>query len=391
MEILNSYGKIEYSRMEDSVSSRIKFAVLFFAILLLPIYTFGSGGVQPPHFLFLIFFISIIASGSTILPKWIICFLLLVLYVSVVEGFYAFTTGNSRGMVHGLYYSFNFLVVLSVYGFLTSDRLANLKWALVGATGIALLGVLTISSGTVVSGGAGRAVGTFNNPNQLGYFSVCIGSIFFLLFRAGYLHYLSCMLLVGAATLLAIFSLSKAAMIALSFMLAFQAAPKKLTVKSFIFSAVFLGIVGLSISYLLVGGYLDEFRFYNRLANMQNESDSSLEVRGYLAFLQGSDMQIIFGLGDNTTKSILGYEVHSTFMNVMTNYGVIGLVLLLMFLSNWVIAIWRSFGFSAVCGVCGPSMLYGITHNGMRFTAFWILIALSFSLAYSCRKNVNYR
>jgi len=191
--------------------------------------------------------------------------------------------------------------------------------------------------------------------------------------------------------LLAIFSLSKAAMIALSFMLAFQAAPKKLTVKSFIFSAVFLGIVGLSISYLLVGGYLDEFRFYNRLANMQNESDSSLEVRGYLAFLQGSDMQIIFGLGDNTTKSILGYEVHSTFMNVMTNYGVIGLVLLLMFLSNWVIAIWRSFGFSAVCGVCGPSMLYGITHNGMRFTAFWILIALSFSLAYSCRKNVNYR
>src|SRR5690606_1287440 len=69
--------------------------------------------------------------------------------------------------------------------------------------------------------GYGRAVGTFNNPNQLGYFSVCILSLAYLLYRDEYLSYFAAFVVFVIAIFLSITSLSKAAMIA-NFIVAFM-------------------------------------------------------------------------------------------------------------------------------------------------------------------------
>ena len=54
------------------------------------------------------------------------------------------------------------------------------------------------------------------------------------------------------------------------------------------------------------------------------------------------------------------------------------LIFLGIFVTGW------SFGFIGIFLINLPPMLYGITHNGIRFTIFWILISLTLSQKNRC-------
>ena len=61
---------------------------------------------------------------------------------------------------------------------------------------------------------------------------------------------------------------------------------------------------------------------------MFNESDSSLEVRGYKVF-EGNSFQSLFGMGVKNIFNIQKFEIHSTFFMVLTSYGLIGFLFFL--------------------------------------------------------------
>src|SRR5690606_30754675 len=86
-------------------------------------------------------------------------------------------------------------------------------------------------------------------------------------------------------------------------------------------------------------------------------------------------------LGKQNINDIVGHEVHSTFASVLNDYGLIGFILLASAVVKWARALWRRFGLTGLFCLTAPSLLYGITHNGTRFTIFWLLFASSMAMA----------
>jgi hypothetical protein len=242
---------------------------------------------------------------------------------------------------------------------------------------VALCGVLALGYGLTTDSEGGRAVGTFNNPNQLGYFSVCLASLAGLLFLQRSLSSGRFLLVLCAVAFLAVASLSKAAMISVGFLslvsvLALTRSRGALAI------SVTSGVVVVLLSIFLVrSGALDGFAFFHRLSEIGQQDDDSFAERGYAIFLQGDLLQLVFGFGSDTVKKFVGHEVHSTVASFFAGYGLVGGGLFIWFLGLWVAKIYRGLGSIGVAMVAVPPLLYGISHNGSRFAVFWVLVAAS--------------
>lgn len=122
---------------------------------------------------------------------------------------------------------------------------------------------------------------------------------------------------------------------------------------------------------------------------MFSESDSSLEIRGYKVFFEATPLQAIFGMGIKNIIDIHKFEIHSTFFMVLTNYGLIGFLIFSMLILFWILDIKKAYGVRGLICVCAPSLLYGLTHNGIRFSMFWIMFSISIYLSYEFRKKIR--
>ena len=115
---------------------------------------------------------------------------------------------------------------------------------------------------------------------------------------------------------------------------------------------------------------------------MFSESDSSLEVRGYKVFFEATPLQAIFGMGIKNIIDIHKFEIHSTFFMVLTNYGLIGFLIFSMLILFWILDIKKSLWSERINLCRAPCLLYGLTHNGIRFSMFWIMFSISIYLSY---------
>ena len=140
--------------------------------------------------------------------------------------------------------------------------------------------------------------------------------------------------------------------------------------------------------YFVQSGSLDEFKFIGRLRGIGQQDDDSLAVRGYSIFSDFGPLQTLIGFGANGAKEIVGHEVHSTLASFFASYGVIGGAAFLGFHFLWIRKLYVSDGRFAAMTIPLAPMLYGITHNGSRFTIYWILLALSFSMLMQARNKV---
>lgn len=368
---------------------KVRSALLLIGAACLPIYVLGSGGIQPAHAVLVLFAaLTFLAKGFPVAIWWRLM-LLMAFYSFAVETFYAFSGGDPRFVVNSIFFLYNAIIAGALYQHVKCKGLSTLP------TGIAIAGVIAIV--TVLNTGvdfreyneAGRSTGTFNNPNQLGYFSVCLLSFTYLFVRTGKLNYWLSLCLFAVSLLLSIFSLSKAAMISNFLVIFFALKPtgvRSLAVdnrssRASLITWLVLALVGIMFVLLLVNsGSLDGFLFVERLVGMAQESDSSLASRGYFAFLDGSAAQILFGLGTQNVEDVLGHEVHSTFASTLNNYGLLGFMTFLSICGIWAMRLWKFYGIVGLICLAGPPMLYGITHNGTRFAIFWLLFAASLSM-----------
>ena len=75
---------------------------------------------------------------------------------------------------------------------------------------------------------------------------------------------------------------------------------------------------------------------------------------------------------------------------ILTSYGLFGFLIFFALMLFWILDIKNSMGFESNF-VCAPSLLYGLTHNGIRFSMFWILFAISISLCREINKQKNFK
>ena len=108
----------------------------------------------------------------------------------------------------------------------------------------------------------------------------------------------------------------------------------------------------------------------NRIARVGSDRDDNLSGRGYDR-LTKYPKYLVFGSGEGQS-SRFGYsiEFHSTLGNILMSYGIIGLVL---YLTSVISAIRNNRWKDAYTVFF--ILLYGLTHNGIRNTLLWMLVA----------------
>lgn len=353
---------------------------LLLGTALLPIYVFSSGTVQPTH-MFLASFagVALLTNGIP-LALWSLALFALFLFSFAVESIYIIVAGNSETLMNSIFFLYNFMLVCAVYQYVRQNDLSSIVPGILIAGGLAFVTILVSGINMREIAESGRSTATFNNPNQLGYFSVCLLSLVYLFYRHERISYPIAVSFFGISLFLAIASLSKAAMLASFAVILLALKPGSSRNSILVWS--FGMLVGVFIIFrLLNNGYFDEFLFIERLANMASEGDSSLESRGYFAFLEGNFLQMLFGLGAQGVADIIGHEVHSTLGSVLNNYGLFGLLAISIALVVWALRLWQAYGLNGMFCLAAPAMLYGITHNGLRFSIFWVLFATSLAMA----------
>jgi hypothetical protein len=378
----------KYFKTYNSLYSILNF-FFFFIIALIPLYIFPPGSIQISHFFLLIFSVLVFMFIGISLDKYFYIFLFFLIYCLAVEVFYIFYNThvskyyNLKFLKHIFFLSFNFITVISLVSFFNHQKKFNFIFnSLASAFVIILISYYYQSFFGITTD---RFSSFFNNPNQLGYFSVCSFSLIYLLYRNFYISYY---LMIGSITLLVIFSIfsfSKAAIISLFPCVLFAITPYNNKYYKIIILIFFLLII-----FFITFFYLQIFdtSFFNLLIN---DVENFPEERGYLVFLEANLPEAIFGMGLNKVYELQSYEIHSTFIMILTSYGFIGLLIFNLLMLYWVLDIKKSFGLNGAICICGPSLLYGLSHNGIRFSMFWIVFATSIAFSRKLIKQKNFK
>jgi hypothetical protein len=355
---------------------------------MLPVYLWSSGGVQVSHVILISggLFVLVHSDLRLSLPEVLMAALALTVFVreavATIDGEYI------KVLIFPVYVAFNFLLFMGLLRwFKYPNAVRSFALGVTAAAAVAGIGLVYLGYDVSLFTYE-RAVGTFNNPNQLGYFAVCLFSVTSLLYFCGYFRPVLLVALVSASFIFAVLSLSKAAMIsiflpliAIGFVFA-RAKKMSLMGPLIALAMVFAGY------YLTTSGALDDIIFAQRLSTLGDDSDDSFVGRGYAVIKEAGPGEILVGFGAEETSRIYGegqdvqkmHEIHSTIFSFFVTYGILGGTLFSLIMLLWARTVFRGFGLLGLICVVGPPLAYGLAHNGSRFTLFWMLVALSFTI-----------
>lgn len=311
-------------------------------------------------------------------------FVILCLYQAVVNVLWSRVLSDTEPLIYTLYYVFNllaFTVVLRIC--LHAGVSAVMKSIAIGGMVSLIICLLGVSSGVVAGAGGFRVVSFFNNPNQLGYHCLIVLTVLLYCMDSGDLKVsittIPCVLAMG----LIMASGSKAAIFSSIFLIFLYIIFECLVQHSITKTQTLLLIsILLLILWLLLFSRSSFFEsndilltIRRRVHNALSEGDSSLGVgRGYNRIYEMNG-HYIFGMGEGAFyrfASLPGIEVHSTYVSLFVSYGVIGA---LGYLALFVMCIWNKDTWCSHLVLLSGILLYQFTHNGIRNTIVWILLA----------------
>ncbi|MEN1944767.1 hypothetical protein WCE55_13065 [Luteimonas sp. MJ293] len=344
------------------------------------IYVFPSGLPQPADFLWVFWLVLVFAwlasrprrLSSRRLAVAIRVVWLLVLWVVIVSLVHAVLNVDLSFLRHPLFYIFNAAIFSAVM--LLGDRGGEKFSVQVSNSVIAAFAVMLAGLAINFEGSLSRQTGGFNNPNQLGYFSLLLCAIFVLVGSTSVVWSLRGAF-VFAATLVCVgFSASLTTMA--SVLPLFVAAALKVDRLSMLLRAggVAAGVCVLGLPILLMTSLGESLNrtLQSRLGLLGMKSDNVVESRGYDRILDNPEY-VVFGAGEGGLWRF-GFEhqleIHSSWGTMLFSYGVLGFVLFIALL----IVLLRGRPLWVWLVVLAPS-LYGLTHQGLRTTALWVLLA----------------
>lgn len=342
-------------------------------LLLVPVYIFKSGLPQPGDVLIL----ALVPAALTIWDRKLARpsirslqpYLLLVGWMIVVNTSWAIAMGR-----FGLWGKENFLIspMFYVYNFLLYGATLILHRRF-GAHFISLTlhvllvtALLQVAFSFVFRTGSARQAVLFNQANQLGFYALVTANILALARRE--LAFGPIKTIVGqlACLYLSMISASKAALAgtAILFVVATLRTPRTMIAAGLLAMA--------AITFTPLGDVAD--RAHHRIAN--DETLGFFEERGYDRIMQHKEHWLL-GSGEGgydrfrfTTK-IGDHELHSSAGTLFFCYGVLGVLLFAVFLYRVVEGSRFTMALLLV-----PSLSFGLTHQGLRFSLLWILFAI---------------
>lgn len=351
------------------------------------LYLFPVGGVQPAHALLaMAAFVAILNERIQFSTEAMI--LLALSAVAFGRETAAVLGGSPTGViVQPIYILFNLTVLVAVQtDYFETRSIATYKWGIAAATLIALASIL--ASGIDLTGTKiqQRAIGTFQNPNQLAYFSAIMFSMTALLYAFERISATIAALLIVSVILLAMAAQSKAGFVGLSLGLCGLLASRK-TGRILAVAGVF----GVAILHFYSLVDFSKLLFLQRLQDIGGDPDDSFAARGYLVLVEHArdPLEVWFGLGAHGVRIVNYHEIHSTYASYFGLYGIVGGLLYLAFLGCWLWKLFRALPLGAFAAVTAPPLFYGIAHNGTRFSIFYALISLSLALCEERRSAMR--
>ncbi len=365
-----------------------------FAIVVLagPIYIFKSGVPQPADML-MAFLVAVVLTGFVIKPPvhrdlYLVGALFLG-HATIINLFWWTQDKAISFLLSPVYFAFNFLAFIVIVSLMREFRERFVVVCQAAFAAAIILEVVVMVAWPSYSKSGERSIGTFNNPNQLGYWALLMGASLLVLKRDQRLNLLD-MALLGGAGMVVMHSLSKAALLSFAVLLSIALVCQRPTrlVKAALIALVLMSMTVAVADPALVGRFFSEgmaSKVANRLDDIGKQKDDSLAGRGYDRIWHDPEY-LVLGAGEGASyrfsdSQINAYqdqkELHSTLGTVLFSYGIVGFALF-AFLMRLVFrpAPWAHFLYSV------PIWMYGFTHQGLRFTAFWMFFALVFGMAH---------
>lgn len=352
------------------------------------VYLFESGTPQPADYVLVLTMVTSLLLVWPYLPsepKLYLALAVFLCWIVVVNACWHLITGETAFFRKTIFYFYNALVLVFVVmaGAKNWDRLKRTVW-----WGLMVSLVIELLHLALVPEEARRAVGSFNNPNQLGYWALLLMACLGVCKGRSKLGP-GDLLILGGAFYVIMLSLSKAASISGMVLILFI-----LVTRGFRFSSLALGVCVLAIVIsvqLGVGGLGRHFAsldpvaaFTDRLGSIGEQKDDSVTARGYARILENPHL-LAFGAGEGAFDrfSEEGNELHSTPGNILFSYGFVGLGLFIFLLAT----VFSRVPLASLLYM-GPIMAYSLTHMGLRFSLLWIFFGLVYAQARYGRGDV---
>jgi hypothetical protein len=367
-------------QLRQTGTSLLPFAGLALAIATSIFYVFPAGTPQPSDILLAITIMMTVLLANyklPALPTLYVSLGLFLIWVILVNSFWFTIIGDYIFLRKTSFYVYNAAIMLFVVsiGVSNYERLCKIVcWSCITALLAELfyLEFLYMAAKT-------RSLGTFNNPNQMGYWGLLILACLGVARRREPLRVIDAAALAIGCYVIAQ-TLSRAATAA-GLLMALAVAMSGRWKRGAVLVIVGLAVLGGGAE-LLRGGILVQVHeadiiqgLQRRVALLSRNPDDPLSLwkRGYGRLVEHPEY-LPFGAGEGGFDRLTDVgekEFHSSLGNILMSYGVVGLSLLLAFF----VVVFRNsppinlLYFSLI-------MLYGVTHMGMRDTMLWIFLGL---------------
>ncbi len=398
--ILSKY--YSYISINEEYYNKFVFNIMvLLTMALLPVYAFSSGGFQLvdiPIFINACLLVFYIKGSNTKLLIAVYFYIPFVIWSILVNIGYSLISPDR-------YYFFiiaQFLqgiVIFYIYTILFDNLIYNnnLKYIYIGI-------LLSIIMCFLIKGNYEEGVRnslSFNNPNQLGYYALIVMSFTILLYeycnRINYfnsLYIILNVLFILSAHILIILSLSRSAIFGI-FILDIWLI-KNIKRREIFYSIIIISI--LSAALLLIKPDLIDNQLKGRETRKYQDGavTYALQERFSGQFKGMTTAQFIFGTGGlggyetggkqfviKSKNSIATGEFHNTFGAILKYYGFIGISLFLL----WIIKmLMYSITFKDSLFIYIALSFYNMTHYGIRFRPFWVLLSLILAVTYNISK-----
>jgi hypothetical protein len=353
--------------------------LFFWALFLIatPFYVLRNGRPQPADFVTLLILPLLMREGLPKLPpiftravRAVFAFAIYVAIVNLLWGLLLIDYNVQKVGAIGFaaFYLFNayvFTLCVLLYAKHRARFFSVTAWAMIIAI------VLQIALFVLIGGhGNFREKLYFNNPNQLGYYSLLAASLIAFGYKRGGVPYWLAACGLATTTLFAALSLSKAAIIGTITVACVAAVRKPLLL------LVTAGVLLIGAQVRDPGALIEKVEY--RMNDMGSQGDDTLEGRGY-SRIEMHPEYLVLGAGEvgHDRHGDFGGELHSSWATVLFSYGAVGFLLLVYFF-------WRALGSLRPLDYLFlvPTFWYGLTHQGLRFRLFWVFIAFVAVAAY---------
>ncbi len=341
-------------------------------IVIFPLYVFPSGSPQPSNLVVLALIGLLFISGEPLprITSGLVPLTALVGYITLVNSVWAVLESEPECLLYALFYLFNLLVYWTAYRSAVAGGGRLLSLAGVGAIISAAIQAVACRM-ALVTDEFGRAVGTFNNPNQLGYFGLlcCVLAVCLLTLKRVNVWVFLLAFVLGV--FLTTYSLSKAAMVSIGglFLVGICAA-RGHGRWHLVGAALVVGALGLADLRQPGGGIVKDAS--DRILSIGSQDDDSLEGRGYNRIWE-EPLYLILGAGEGATERFGASEIelHSGLGTIIFSYGLPGAFLT----AWWCLTYYRKVGhFSLI--ILLPVAAYSLTHQNLRFSFVWFILGL---------------